>query len=147
MRVLATFALIAFVAAATAAGRSDDATEKDLKALVGKWKVEKAELGGNDAMALFKGLTLEISKDGKYTVVLGDLKDSGKLVLDPSKIPAEMSITGIEGPNKDKTIKAIYKLDGDTVTICYALTGGDRPAKFEAKEAQHFLAVYQREKK
>ena len=59
-----------------------------------------------------------------------------------------MDIKGTGGPNKDKTIKAIYKIDGDTMTICYALDAGDRPTKFESKpDTKQFLAVYKREKK
>jgi uncharacterized protein (TIGR03067 family) len=99
-------------------------------------------------MALFKELKFEIPESGKYKLDFGGQKDEGTFTVDPSKKPAEMDIKGVEGPNKGKTIKAIYKLDGDTVTICYGLGGGDRPTKFETKDGtMQFLAVYKREKK
>ena len=136
---------------AVAAGddkKTDDKPAADLKALAGKWKLEKAELGGKDALGFLKDLKFEIGEGGKYAIELGGQKDIGTFSVDPSKKPAEMDIKGTEGPNKDKTIKAIYKLDGDTVTICYGLGGGDRPTKFETKEGtMQFLAVYKREKK
>ena len=146
-RALALFACCLFTSASLG-GKPDDAAEKVLKTLVGKWKVEKAELGGKDAMAFAKDVKLELLAGGKYKLDLLGQKDEGTFTVDPAKKPAEMDIKGVEGPNKGKTIKTIYKIDGDTVTICYALGGGDRPTKFETKEGtMQFLVVYKREKK
>ena len=148
IRLLALFACCLLLSSAALGNKPDDAAAKDLKALVGKWKLEKAELGGKDILALFKDLKFEIPESGKYKLEFGGQKDEGTFTVDPSKKPAEMDITGVEGANKGKTIKAIYKLDGDTVTICYGLGGGDRPTKFETKEGtMQFLAVYKREQK
>ncbi len=148
IRVLALFACCLFTSSATLGGKPDDAAAKDLKAMVGNWKLTKAELGGKDTLALFKDLKFEIPASGKYKLELGGQKDEGTFTVDPSKKPSEMDIKVVDGPNKGKTIKAIYKLDGDTVSICYGLGGGDRPTKFETKEGtMQFLAVYKREKK
>ena len=147
IRVLAMVACCLLTSASLGV-KPDDAAEKDLKALVGKWKVEKAELGGKDAMAIVKDVKLELLEGGKYKLDLLGQKDEGTFSVDPSKKPAEMDIKGTEGPNKGKTIKSIYKLDGDTVTICYELGGDARPTKFETKEGTMlFLVVYKREKK
>jgi uncharacterized protein (TIGR03067 family) len=148
IRVVALFAYCLFVGSSTLAGKPDDAAEADLKAMVGKWKVEKAELGGKDATAVVKDVKLELAEGGKYKLDLLGQKDEGTFSVDPSKKPAEMDIKGTEGPNKGKTIKTIYKLDGDTLIVCYELGGGERPAKFEMKaDSKLFLAVYKREKK
>lgn len=129
-------------------GQKPDAAAADMKAMVGKWKIEKAELGGMDALAFVKDFTLEIGEGGKYTVLIGGQKDVGICTVDPSKKPAEMDIKGTEGPNKGKTIKTIYKLDGDTLVVCYELGEGARPAKFETKpKTELLLATYKREKK
>ena len=128
-------------------GQKPDAAA-DLKAMVGKWKIEKAEMSGMDATAFVKDVTLEIGEGGKYTVIIRGQKDSGTVTIDPAKKPAEMDIKGAEGPNKGKTIKTIYKLDGDTLVVCYELGGGERPTKFETKaNTQQMLATYKREKK
>ena len=148
IRVIALFACCVLLSSPAIGGKPDEATAKDLKAMVGKWKIEKAVLSGTDAIAFYKGLTVEITEEGKYMVALGELKDLGKLALDPSRKPAAMDITGTKGPNKDKTVKAIYKIEGDTLTICYATGGDARPAKFESKpDSKQFLVVYKREKK
>jgi len=147
-RVIALFSCCVLLGSSAGAGKPDDAAEKDLKALVGKFRVEKAELGGKDAMPFDKDVKLELVEGGKYKLDLLGQKDEGTFTVDPSKKPAEMDIKGTDGPNKGKTIKTIYKIDGDTVTICYELGGGDRPTRFESKpDTKQFLVVYQREKK
>ena len=58
-----------------------------------------------------------------------------------------MDIISTEGPNKGKTFLAIYELDGDTLKVCYDLTGKSRPTEFKTqKGVLHFLVTYQRAK-
>jgi uncharacterized protein (TIGR03067 family) len=129
-----------------AAAPADD--KADLKAAVGKWRVEKGTIGGVDQTALFKDLVLTIQADGKYAVTFGAEKDEGTFTVDSSKSPKQMDITPTGGPNKGKTLRTIYKIDGDTLTVCYQLGEGDRPTAFESKkDTKLFLAVYKREKK
>jgi uncharacterized protein (TIGR03067 family) len=130
---------------------ADEKTDAELKAMTGTWKVEKAEFAGNDATALLKELKLIVSEGGKYAVEIGKEKDEGTVIIDVSKKPKEMDIKPTVGPNKGKTIKTIYKLDGDTLTVCYNLDTekGARPEKFESKagDTKSFLVTYKREKK
>ena len=131
-----------------AADKKPDVAAADLKAMVGKWKLEKAELGGKDVFEHLKSLDFEIRDGGKYTARLGEEIDEGSFTVDPSKSPKEMDIKSTGGPNKGRTVKAIYKIDGDTLTVAYDLGGGKRPEKFETKaDTKQFLAVYKREKK
>ncbi len=59
-----------------------------------------------------------------------------------------LDVIGTEGPNKGKTIPAIFDLAGDTLKICYDLSGQARPTEFKSSPGtQQFLATYQREKK
>jgi uncharacterized protein (TIGR03067 family) len=130
----------------TATG-DDTAQKADLKAMVGKWTIVKAELGKTDIFELLKMLDFEIREDGKYTVKVGEETDNGSFTVDPGKSPKEMDIKPTGGPNKGKTVKAIYKQDADTLTICYNLGGGDRPTAFETKpDTKLFLAEYKRKK-
>ena len=51
---------------------------------------------------------------------IGDRRTTGTFTVDPSQeARRRWTSTGTDGPNKGKTIKAIYKLDGDTLTVCY----------------------------
>jgi uncharacterized protein (TIGR03067 family) len=58
-----------------------------------------------------------------------------------------MTITGTDGPNKGKTFLAIYERDGDTLKVCYDLSGKAHPTEFKtAQGTQLFLVTYKREK-
>jgi uncharacterized protein (TIGR03067 family) len=58
-----------------------------------------------------------------------------------------MDIIGSEGPNKGKSILAIYELESDKLKICYDLTGKTRPKRFKTEAGtRQLLVTYQREK-
>jgi uncharacterized protein (TIGR03067 family) len=113
----------------------------------GRWVAASAELGGMpfpDEMR--KGIKLVV-ENGAYTVTVGPQTDQGRLVVDASKKPAALDITGTQGPNQGKTFLAIYEKSGDTLRICYDLSGKSRPAAFATeKGSQLFLVTYEREK-
>src|SRR5689334_13817157 len=94
--------LALFVAPALAADKKADA---DLKAMVGKWKVEKAELGGKDITEHLKSLKFEVRDGGKYLVEVGKERDDGSFTIDPSKTPKAMDVKPTGGPHKGKTVK------------------------------------------
>jgi uncharacterized protein (TIGR03067 family) len=95
---------------------------------------------------VLKTIKLEI-KDGKWAVTVGKETDKGMLTIDSTKKPKEMDIVGTEGPNKDKKILAIYELTDDTLKVCYALDGKERPKAFATKEGtKGFLVTYKRQK-
>ena len=120
--------------------------QADSKALQGTWLPTSAELAGKPFPEQFrKSLKLTI-KDDRY-IVMAEQKDEGTLKLDAGKTPKTMEIKGTEGPNKGKTIPAIYKIDGDSLTICYNLAGKDYPTEFKSKSGTKlFLVEYKREK-
>ena len=119
--------------------RADDSAD-EWKALVGTWKVESATLNGAESTETFKTLVLTM-EEGKYKVAFGGTSDIGTVKLDLAKKPKEMTVTGTEGTNKDRTHHAIYELDKDTLKICYSLSGGAAPAAFESKAGTMTLLV------
>ena len=90
--------------------------------------------------------------DGTYTVTVGEQTDEGTVTLDTAKKPRAMDIVGTKGPNKGKTFLAIYELGkddagGDTLKICYDLSGQGRPTEFKSTVGTKlFLVTYKREK-
>src|ERR1700677_1481718 len=120
---------------------------KDSDAIQGTWLASRAEPGGKPfPEEVRKSIKLTL-KDGKYTVTVGKNPDQGTVSLDPSAKPKALDVTGTEGPNKGKTFLAIYELDGDTLRICYDLSGMARPSEFKtAKDTKLFLVTYKREK-
>ena len=147
MRRLFCWSVLICLAAALPA-LADDAGKEDAKKMDGTWKPVAAELAGkpfpDDAL---KAMKLVVS-EGKYAVTVGEQTDEGTVKLDPAKKPRAMDVVGTKGPNKGKTILAVYELKDDTLRVCYDLSGKARPAEFKTKaDTQLFLVEYKRQKK
>ncbi len=67
--------------------------------------------------------------------------DSGNYLVDESARPATMDIVGCEGPNAGRTMLAIYRLEGQNLTVCYDLDGTDRPADMRCRQDQMLLSI------
>jgi uncharacterized protein (TIGR03067 family) len=132
-----------------AAGQKPDPVAAEYKALVGNYTVAKAELGGKDITEHLKIMKFDIRDGGKYTARVGEQKDDAAFTADPLKKPKEMDVKPNGGPHKGKTVKVIYKLDGDELIICYDYEKPDnRPTAFESKDGTAVILItYKREKK
>ncbi|MFL5328779.1 MAG: TIGR03067 domain-containing protein [Gemmataceae bacterium] len=119
--------------------------KKELQALAGKWQATSMEFGGRKSPDdQVKNITLTIDGD-KYTVpITAEATDKGTIKLDKKDKLKTMDITGTDGPNKGKTILAIYELEGDSLKVCYALDGDKRPTEFKAGEGKLLLITYKR---
>jgi len=111
----------------------------------GVWAAVAGELGGKKFPdEILKSFELTLTQD-TYYLRSGEAPDRGMLKVDSSKQPMAMDITGTEGPNKGRTILAIYKLEGERLTICYDLSGASRPSEFTTRTGtQLFLVIYAR---
>jgi uncharacterized protein (TIGR03067 family) len=145
--IMKTFCLLCtgLVVTFASAALGDDA-KKDEPKIDGTWLAKTAELGGKklpeQTVAIIK-LTL---KKGEYEVH-AESPDRGTVTYDASAKPKEMDIKGVDGPNKGRTILAIYELSGDKLRICYDLTGKSRPTEFKTEpKSRLFLVTYERKK-
>ena len=141
---LLTLLLACFVALAARAA-------DDLKAMSGTWKPVHAELAGHPMPPpVLKSITLKIGGANYEVIVMtekGPSSDKGIEKLEPMAIPKGMTVTGVEGPNSGKTFLAIYALDGDTLRICYDLSGTMHPSEFKtAPRTKLYLVTYERAK-
>jgi uncharacterized protein (TIGR03067 family) len=120
----------------------------DAKAVQGSWTPARAELGGQPvANDVLKIISLKL-ENGKYEVFVGDKPDRGTYTIDSTTKPKSMTITGTEGPNNGRTYPAIYELKGDTLRICYDLSGAKRPTEFKSSAGTKlYLVTYNRKKK
>ena len=134
--------IVAASLTAFAAAPADDA-----KGVQGNWKPVKAELAGQPmADAVLQSISLKLD-NGKYEVFVGVNPDRGTYTVDASSKPKSMTVTGTEGPNQGKTFPAIYELKGDTLRICYDLSGAKRPTEFKSiAGTKLYLVTYQRKK-
>jgi uncharacterized protein (TIGR03067 family) len=118
----------------------------ELDRLEGTWRVTSYQLGGRELAA---GSNMLITfKKGEFAWVNAG-GHGGKIArIDPAKNPKEVDYTSTEGPDEGKTLKAIYKLDGDTLTDCFGVAGSDRPREFAStRENGLSLLTYTRVKK
>jgi RNA polymerase sigma factor (sigma-70 family) len=126
-----------------AAGK--DEAPKDEEAILGTWAIVSCEEGGQKPPegAMIIGAKVIIAADGKMTTKQGEKEQEFTYKLRPAKKPKEISLTN----DKGVTLPGIYKLDGDTLRVCFD-RGGDRPTEFASKEGTTVvLTVLKREKK
>lgn len=122
------------------------APDKNRTALEGTWLPATAELAGKPFPDEVRKSIKLVIKGDRYTVTIGEQVDRGTLKLDANARPRSLDITGTEGPNKGRTIPAIYEESGDTLRICYDLSGKMRPVAFKSEAGtQLFLVCYRRE--
>ena len=112
----------------------------------GAWVPVTAELGKQKLPDEYLKDTQIIFTADRYTY----RDDQGTYKLVPTREPKAqkaMDFTGIEGPNKGKTLLAIYEVVGDTLKICFDLEGKSRPEGFKTRAGtQELLVVYKRAK-
>ena len=119
---------LCIVLSSCAVSRGDDAKNDGMQ---GVWLPVTAELGGQKFPdAVLKTIKLEVKGD-EYLVMVGTQPDRGTCKLVPSAKTKSVDITGTDGPNKGKTFQAIYERNGDTLKVCYDLSGKSRPTEFK----------------
>lgn len=116
----------------------EEAKAGDTSKMVGTWTVTACEKEGKkETAADIKDKKVKITRD---TITCTD--GSGKTemactyTVDDSAKPWAITMKCTEGEFKDKTIKGVVKLDGDTLRICHAKPDATTPTSFETKEGQ-----------
>jgi len=117
----------------------------DLKQLQGKWHAIRGESNGSEVPAEQMTNIVVTIKDSSYTVEGGDRNDHGTLKLDPSTKPKQMIIHP-DSFSEDRNLLAIYELGPDSMKVCYARGGGERPKSFSTDGNDRLLMIeYKRE--
>jgi uncharacterized protein (TIGR03067 family) len=145
MRKVVTLMAALFIAGA---GHADDKTAGVSKKLIGTWHLQKGVMAGSvmprESLTMIR---LELT-EGKYRLAGAESPDVGTWKVVPNTKPMGIDITGTDGPNKGRTILGIVEVRGETMKVCYELSGKARPKKFESKpKTLLFLAEYKRVKK
>jgi uncharacterized protein (TIGR03067 family) len=130
------------LAAADDAAKGKDAgkASADLKKLQGTWTTPSSQ-GGEDSVYTFKDDKLTVKAPTRTYQITVTLDDAAK----PHKT-IDLKIDEAPEDAKGKTVKAIYKLDGDDkLSLCFR-PEGERPGKFEQVEMEQFLIELKRKK-
>jgi len=133
---------------------ADDAKEaaikQDREKMLGTWIGVSLEQDGTkleDEAA--ENMSVTFDAQGKFTVkVEGDEFMTGTYKLDPTKDPKEVDYSWTQDGIQKKVV-AIYKLDGDKLTVCGAEEGDEtRPKEFESKSgSRRTQLTYKRDKR
>lgn len=123
--------LLGLTTAAAAFVRADDKVEGDLAKLQGHWKATVGpnkdipvdfELKGNDATFTFT------NDQGEKIVLKGEVKVDDKAA--PHKAIDFVNFKRPNGEDAQPNL-AIYKLDGEALTVCTGGPGNPRPSEFK----------------
>jgi uncharacterized protein (TIGR03067 family) len=119
-----------FVAGSFEAEVEEKPDLEDAKKLFGAWQSTGVERGREKPSVHDARITFD------YTHVT--LHDGGRTTeadyrLDPEKVPKQIDLTLTEGENKGEKVLGIYRLEGDTLTLCLGERGRGRPDRFKAE--------------
>jgi uncharacterized protein (TIGR03067 family) len=125
-----------------AAGPRKDDSTNDLEPLQGGWTMVLVFRNGQVAPAdLAKSGELVI-EEHEYRAKLGSESMMATIKVDSSKTPKQIDLTLSTGENKGQTVKGIFKISGDDLTICRGLTAKEaRPTEFAAPVDSGLLLV------
>ncbi len=130
------------------ADKANDA-KKDAEKLQGKWVAKSAERGGKPVdLEADEHIPKSITFEGdKLTASAKNGEHKGTFKLGREGKLGTIDLTSED--NKDHTVKALYRLEGDTLTVCVKEgESGERPTEIAAKEGSHCaVVVFTREKK
>jgi uncharacterized protein (TIGR03067 family) len=117
-----------------------DPPAKDPPSLVGEWAGESGLRGGKPENPP-PGTTLTFTADGKVKFKEGNNEraEEGTYKADPKKSPAEIDIVPPDN-EKGPTILGIYRIEGDTLTLCFSM-GGDRPREFASPAGSQVMLI------
>jgi uncharacterized protein (TIGR03067 family) len=125
---------------------------KPAPSVVGEWVAERRTFSGNERAIAGGPLRYVFTADGRWEVYHDRKKVPGdqRYKADPAKDPAEIDLdTATTEPDHRRVTPGIYKVEGDTLTLCYspASRGAQRPKAFTSTaDTPNVLYVFKRVK-
>jgi uncharacterized protein (TIGR03067 family) len=132
--------VVAALLCATAMVTAADKPDKELEPFQGTWAIESIIRNGQEVPEDVAQRLVLVVKGNERIIKEGDeVKSKGTFKIDASKKLKTIDITVSEGPLAGKTYPGVYELKDQTLTICLALEGDDRPDDLTSKEGSNRL--------
>jgi uncharacterized protein (TIGR03067 family) len=135
---------------APAAGAGGDAINKELDRLQGTWVGQSSSTEGEETPKAQLEVFRLIIKGDRWNYSIGGGKPifepAPKVVLNPSAKPKTLDV--VSQKHKGKIVlRAIYRIEGDTLTLCFAVGKARRPKEFKSEAgSKSGITVYKRKK-
>lgn len=130
-------AVVTLLVGIAVVAQGDDNAKKLEKKLQGTWTMTSLIERGNQTDAD----NIVASFEGNKVTVRDREQPIGtfQFTINASKKPAQIDFKHLEGDNKDKVDVGIFRVEGDTLTVCINNQGDERPTAFTSKEGSPFL--------
>jgi RNA polymerase sigma factor (sigma-70 family) len=124
-------------ASADPAARPGGKDRTDQERIQGTWQAVSGEVGGKKVKEELEKLTLEFTGN-RFTLIHDAKMEQGTFRLDPSAKPKAFDLILPGAGGGDDVHKAIYKLEGDRLTICLAHPPAERPTTFATQAGERW---------
>ena len=132
--LIAGLASTIFAAFASSRAIGGDVIKDELKRHQGAWIATSSVFDGQPASPdLVRSIKRIVTDDHVVWERDGKRFAGTTIALDPSRDPKTIDVIPDGGPNRGERVLGVYKLDGDTLTICMASPGQPRPKEFKAE--------------
>jgi uncharacterized protein (TIGR03067 family) len=111
--------------------------------LEGAWVPIAASVAGSRVAVDELRVRYLLLEAGGYSIIdrSNQVVDGGRYLVNEALTPATMDIIGRSGPHAGRTMRAIYELHGDELTVCYDLEDRQRPANQQPQDDQLLLRI------
>jgi uncharacterized protein (TIGR03067 family) len=117
---------------------------KDVSPIVGEWETESMTMGGKPTPLSKKGDRFKATADGRWIIVSdkpGDNDPPCVYLINPKADPPTIDFGSLlkGGFGPVNLNRCIYKIHGDTLTICGGILDDERPKNFEPPEGSTIM--------
>ena len=105
----------------------------------GTWKLISGEQNGEEEPKEDIERSKLVIDGNQHTVTIGDAVLRGTHTLDATKTPMTIDADDSAGPFEGMSLKGIFNVEDDVLTVCFAAPDQPRPTEFTTKSKKAVL--------